>query len=312
MESELYVKDRDVVVPGMVLAKGMDYLPSKGTYRKDETILANRLGLVQLDGKVIKTLPLAGRYIPKKDDIVIGRVTDVLLTGWRIEINSPYESVLTMKDASSEFIQRGADLTRYFSLQDWVICQIVQVTSQNLIDVSMRGPGLRKLIGGTIMNVNAQKVPRIIGKRGSMVGMIKRATDCNILVGQNGRVWLNGTPEMEVVAIEAIKMIEANAHRSGLTDRVKEYLREKTGRTVDATEDTSDFQDSGQQGESGGYQRKEFNRDGPRREGIRNFRGGNFRREGFRPNDRPPRPPRDGAPQHTDTQSTTGASEDQQ
>jgi exosome complex component RRP4 len=288
MESELYVNNRDVVVPGMVLAKGMDYLPSKGTYRKDDRILANRLGLIQLDGKVIKTLPLAGRYLPKKDDIVIGRVIDVLLTGWRIDINSPYESVLTMKDASSEFIQRGADLTRYFSLQDWVICQIVQVTSQNLVDVSMRGPGLRKLIGGTIITVNTHKVPRIIGKRGSMVGMIKRATDCNILVGQNGRVWLNGTPDMEVIAIEAIKMIEANAHQQGLTDRVKAFLEARTGRTVEATEEGNDMLGTEQQSE-GGYQRREHS--GPRREGgIRNFRNGGFRRDNnFR------RPP------HTDT-----------
>lgn len=272
MESQLFVENKGVVVPGMVLAKGMDYLPSKGTYRRNDQIIANRLGLVQLDGKVIKTVPLAGRYLPKKDDIVIGRVTDVLLTGWRIEINSPYESVLTLKEASSDFIQRGADLTRYFALNDWVVCQIVQVTSQNLVDVSVRGPGLRKLIGGTIISVNTHKVPRIIGKRGSMVSMIKRATDCNIVVGQNGRIWMNGKPESEVIAIKAIEMISQYAHIVGLTERVKSYLESATGREISET-----VEDGSSEGSSGYVEQ-----DGERREhGHGN--GGGYRSGGNGP-----------------------------
>jgi exosome complex component RRP4 len=274
MESELYAQPRDVVVPGMVLAKGMDYLPSKGTYRKEDQIIANRLGLVQFDGKVIKTLPLAGRYLPKKDDIVIGRVIDVLLNGWRIEINSPYDSVLTLKEGSVEFIQRGADLTRYFALNDWVVCQIVAVTSQNLVDVSVRGPGLRKLIGGTMITVNTHKVPRIIGKRGSMVSMIKRATDCNIIVGQNGRVWLNGDPNMEIIAIQAIKMIEQQAHHQGLTEKVKKFLEEKTGRTVEMLEEPENTSETSEPQERGFRRdfRRPFRRDF-RRESNQNQEG---------------------------------------
>jgi exosome complex component RRP4 len=272
MESKAHVQDRDVVAPGMVLATGMDYLPSKGTYRQGDNIIANRLGLVQLDGKVIKTVPLAGRYMPRKDDIVIGRVTDVLLNGWRIEINSPYESVLTLKDASSDFIQRGADLTRYYEIGDSVVCQIAQVTSQNLVDVSMRGPSLRKLIGGTRIQVNPQKTPRIIGKRASMIGMIKRATDCNIVVGQNGRIWMNGEPAMEVIATQAIRMIEANSHRSGLTDRIKAFLKEKTGRDVQPTDDTE--LGSPQQESAPSVIRSQVRRD--------ESQMGGFRKSGFR------------------------------
>lgn len=281
MESTAFVQDRDVVVPGMVLAQGMEYLPSKGTYRKDDQIIANRLGLVQFDGKVIKTIPLAGRYLPKKDDIIVGKVIDVLLTGWRIEMNSPYEAVLTLKEASSDFIQRGADLTRYFALNDWVVCQVVQVTSQNLIDVSVRGPGLRKLIGGTIINVSAAKVPRIIGKRGSMVSMIKKATDCNVIVGQNGRVWLNGSPEMERVALQAIAMIEKYAHTSGLTERVQRFLHEQTGRHVDATPDEESTQFGGESGQTERRERRSFGSDRPLRQGFRRegFRRGGFRKE---------------------------------
>ena len=276
MESTIFVKERDIVVPGMPLAQGLDYLPSKGTYRQNDMIYASRLGLIEFDGKVIKTVPVSGRYMPRKDDVIIGRVIDVLLSGWRVDVNSPYESVLTLKDASDDFIQRGADLTRYFNLGDWVICSIAQVTSQNLIDVSMRGPGLRKLVGGTVISVNAQKVPRIIGRKGSMLGMIKKATDCNIIVGQNGRVWLMGQPAMEALAIETIQVIEANAHRSGLTERIARLLKEKTGRDVQPTEDSA-LGNSQDDRESTSVIRSSVQRDPSQ---LGGFRQGGFRKSG--------------------------------
>ena len=151
------------------------------------------------------------------------------MTGWRLEINSPYSAVMTLKDATSEFIPRGADLTQYYALGDYVVCQIVNVTSQKLVDASMKGPGLRKLRGGRIIEVNSQKVPRIIGKDGSMVSMVKQATNCNITVGQNGWIWIDGEPESELTAVKAIKKIEEDAHLSGLTDKIAAWLEKETG-----------------------------------------------------------------------------------
>ena len=229
MTEQILVKDKEIAVPGEAIATGMDFLPGKGTYREGDKLIAQRLGMVAVEGKVIKLIPLAGKYMPKVKDRVIGRVIDVLMTGWRIEFGSPYSAVLTLKDATSEFIPRGADLTQYYGIGDEIVCQIVNVTSQKLIDVSMKGPGLRKLRGGRIIEVNAQKVPRIVGKEGSMLGMIKQATGCNIIVGQNGLVWIDGEPDKEVIAVNAIKKIEEEAHLGGLTDRIAAMLEKETG-----------------------------------------------------------------------------------
>ena len=49
-------------------------------------------------------------------------------------------------------------------------------------------------------------------------------------------VWIDGEPENEVIAVEAIKLVEAEAHKSGLTDRVSKFLEEKTGKKVEAVQ----------------------------------------------------------------------------
>lgn len=224
---EIKIKQNDVVVPGEILAEGMDYLPSQGTYRMGDNIRANQLGMVKIEGKVIKLMPLSGRYSPKKNDVVICEVIDVLMSGWRLGTNSAYSSMLPLKDATTEYIAKGADLTRFFALGDYLLCMITGVTSQKLIDVSMKGPGLKKLEGGRIFEVNCHKVPRIIGKEGSMISMIKHATGCSIFVGQNGLIWMKGEPEAENVAVEAIKQIEKEATIPGLTDRIKTLLEKK-------------------------------------------------------------------------------------
>src|SRR3989344_620217 len=222
----LTVPEKTVVVPGQELADGMDYLPGFGTYRDGEQIVASQLGLLSVEGRAIKIIPLSGKYIPKRDETIIAQVVDITMHGWRLEINSAYSAMLTLKDASSDFIARDADLTAYFNFGDWIVAGVENVTTQKLIDLTMKGPGLRKLGEGMIIRVGPSKIPRIIGKGGSMVSMSKEYTGCRIIVGQNGVLWIQGSPEGELLAAKTIQEIERHAHRSGLTERVKQILEQ--------------------------------------------------------------------------------------
>jgi exosome complex component RRP4 len=225
--AKLFVKPKDIVVPGEELAEGMDYLPGQGAYREKDKIIASRLGLVQVDGRAIKIIPLTGKYQPEKGDVIVAKVIDIAIAGWRLDTNSTYSAMVGMKDASTEYIERGADLTRWFTIGDWVVAKVINVTSQKLIDLTLKGPGLKKLGEGRIINVNPNKVPRIIGRGGSMVSLITASTKCQIVIGQNGVVWLSGAPNMELIATEAIRFVEENAHTTGLTDRVSALLSTK-------------------------------------------------------------------------------------
>lgn len=234
--SEILVKEKEIVVPGELLAKGMDNFPGPGAYRDGEEIYASRLGIVYIDGRTIKIIPTSGVYLPKVGDVLISKVVDIAFSGWRLDNNCPYSAMLSLKDATSDYIGRGADLTQYYEIGDYVVCKVTNVTSQKLVDVSMREPGLKKLNEGRISKVNTNKVPRIIGKKGSMVSMIKNATGCRIVVGQNGLVWIQGDVDNEFIALEAINKIEAESHISGLTSRIKEFLEQKTGKKIEEVE----------------------------------------------------------------------------
>ncbi len=110
--SKLLIKEKDIVVPGESLAEGMDYLPGSGTYRLGEKIIAKKLGLVNINGRAIKLVPLSGRYLPKYGDKIIAKVTDITMNGWILNINTAYSAFLSMRDASTRFIKKGDDLTK--------------------------------------------------------------------------------------------------------------------------------------------------------------------------------------------------------
>ena len=224
--SELIVKDKDIVIPGQLLATGMDYLPASGTFRDADKIVSNLIGIASINGRLIKIIPLTGPYVPRRDDVVIGKVVDIGFSGWRIDIGWAYEANLSVKDAVQEFVERGSDLTQFYNYGDYVMSRITNVAGSKIIDLGMRGPGLRKLTDGRIIKIIPAKVPRLIGKQGSMITMIKENTNSKILVGQNGLVWLSGvTPEDELKAIEAIKIIDEQSQSDGLTEKIEKFLK---------------------------------------------------------------------------------------
>ena len=226
MAEKLHINDRDVVVPGELLAEGLEFLPSGKAFREGESIFSSSIGLASVKGRIVKVIPLAGRYLPKKMDVLIGKVTAVLAGGWSLDVNSPYLADLPLAEGTSEFIPRGADLTRFFDLGDYIYAEVTNVTETKFVKLTASRRPYRKLKGGILVQVSPVKIPRIIGKQGSMVNLIKDATGTEIVVGQNGLVWISGAPDKEALVERIIGMIEAESHKRGLTDKVKQMLGE--------------------------------------------------------------------------------------
>jgi exosome complex component RRP4 len=224
--SKLFVKDRDIVIPGELLAEGLEFLPSGKAHREGEKIFASTVGMVSIKGRVLKVVPFAGRYIPKKGDVVIGKIVAILPGGWSVDINSPYTADLPLAEATTEFIVKGMDLSRIFDIGDYVFCEVTAVTETKFVKLTSARKPYRRLRGGTLLQISPVKIPRVIGKQGSMINMIKQGTGCEIYVGQNGWIWVKGTPEKEAIVAKVIETIGLEAHTKGLTDRIKAMLEE--------------------------------------------------------------------------------------
>lgn len=221
----LLVEEKSIVIPGQSLAEGMDYLPGPFTYRQGEHIFSEVIGLVSVQGRALRVTPFKGPYLPNEGDKIIGQVVNITFSGWQVDTNTAYLAMLNVKEATARFVRKNEDLSQIISIGEFIVAQIVAVTSQNLIDLSMKGPGLEKVQGGRIIRINPQKVPRVIGKMGSMITLIKQKTDCQITIGQNGLVWIRGrSPEQELLAERAIQVIEDRAHEEGLTAVVEQFL----------------------------------------------------------------------------------------
>lgn len=224
--SKLIVEERNVVVPGEKLATGMEYLPGNGTFREGDDIYSCQLGLVNVSGRFVKVIPLTGKYNPREGDIVIGKISDVSFGMWLVDVGCAYSACLNVREVP-EFIDKGTDLSNYYDFNEVLIAQVIKVVRSKDINLTLKGQGLRKIKGGKIIEVTPSKVPRIIGKQGSMISMIKEHTKCNIVVGQNGKIWIKGeNVEDEVKATEVILKIENESHTHGLTDTIKKALEE--------------------------------------------------------------------------------------
>lgn len=194
-----------------------------------ETFFSKFIGLAESRDDLHFVIPLSGVYSPKRGDGVIGRITEVIFQKWILDINSPYEATLPLSEGVEGFVDlTKADLTMYFDYGDVLFSEIMSVSKQKHITMTMRSRKCRKLKGGRLIRVTPAKVPRIIGKGGSMVEMIKQMTGTQIVVGQNGVVWVRG--ENEDLAAEAILTIEERAHMHGLTDHIKSLLEQRVGK----------------------------------------------------------------------------------
>jgi exosome complex component RRP4 len=217
--------DREIVVPGDLL-DGSGLKAGSGAYAVEGKVFAAQLGIKSVKSNFVNVIPLGGRYIPATGDSVIGKVIDIGPSNWLIDINSPYPAPLHVNEVPWR-VEFG-DTSKYLNVGDTLLAKVLMVDETKRVQVTMKEQGLRKLSGGQVIDISYTKVPRVIGKGGSMIQLIKSHTNCRIFIGQNGRIWLDGEIESMVSAIHAIRMIEEGAQQSRLTEKVKEYLESMT------------------------------------------------------------------------------------
>ena len=226
----VFFENREIVTPGDLLAEG-DFMAGRNSYKIGSKVYACKLGLVEYKGKVVNVVALNTFYIPSVGDLVIGKIVEINLHGWTVDINSPYLATLRASEAINKpYKPQKDELSEILDIGDIIQAKVIAFDRTRDPLLTIREPGLGKITRGQIIKVSPAKIPRIIGRKGSMINILKKETHCNITVGQNGLIHIYGrNPEDERIAILAIKKIELEAHTSGLTDRVTEMISKERG-----------------------------------------------------------------------------------
>ena len=215
---------RKIVVPGELIASGDDYLPGEGTRKEGDNIYSIRFGLAEELGKVVRVISIFGTFIPRKNNVVIGRIIDITYNGWLADIDSASSAFIPIEEVP-RFINRN-EMDQFLNIGDVIAAKIWSVKTKG-IDLAMKGKGLGKIEDGFIFRIIPSRVPRVIGREGSMISIIKEKTGCNITVGQNGWIWIKGQSiESEIKARKAIEFVSDKVHIEGLTEKVEQWFEE--------------------------------------------------------------------------------------
>ena len=241
---------REVVLPGEVLTEDTkNFLPGRGTIYNSERskITSLNIGLKQISKNYINVIPLRGFYTPRPGDKIIAMVVDKNPVKYKCDINAKDFGTLKpkntiKKDRNRSFrgssgggrgggrgrgngFSREDMNTNKFKIGDILIVKILSADRINKPELTTVGKYLGIRNNGIVISIDPPKIPRVIGRSGSMIKMLKNLTKCNIFVTQNGRIWLKGEDlAHERLLIESIRKIENEAHKVGLTDRMQEYI----------------------------------------------------------------------------------------
>jgi len=200
---------KKIVVPGEVVTEQRKRL-GHNVYLHDGRIHSDVLGFVNESDDVASVVPLEGAYAPVEGDLVIGIVTAERFAGYSVDINSFYPSFLNRKDLRDSL--KGGNV---------VSAKVDRVNELNEADLAQS----RVFYGGEVIEVSPVKIPRVIGRNGSMLDVLKQGTGCSILVGRNGWIWVKGG---DIALLKrALDKISKEAHMENLTNGVTDFLKKE-------------------------------------------------------------------------------------
>ena len=203
--------EKKIVLPGdKILDKKV---PMANTFAENDATYAAVIGTMDEEGKYV---PLETRYRPFPDDVVVGIITDSRHAGYDVDLNLPHSAFIPAKSIRISF-----------ELGDMISGRVEQVNEVGDVDIIE----IMKLTKGKVIGFPPAKVPRLIGRKSSMLNLIKQYSGGDVIVGNNGYVWISEKCDIPLV-LKAINLVIKKAHTSGLTNAMEEFLKKETGKNM--------------------------------------------------------------------------------
>ncbi len=219
------MSENQFVLPGDVIVTG-DYRPEQNVILEGNRLMSTAIGFSEIKDDLVTVTPLTGLYTPKTDDLVIGKIVSHNALSWEVDINSYYSGILTAFDIfGKDYSSSRDDLSLKLKTGDIILARIANVNSRDPL-ITIIGENLGKIDSGELVKISPTKIPRLIGKHGSMIQTIEASTNATITVGQNGLVVVSCDETNGLLkALAAIRLVDEQAHIVDLTDKVKKMLK---------------------------------------------------------------------------------------
>jgi len=199
-----------LVIPGELVTEERKKLGSH-VFVTEGKIYSDSIGLVNDESDYASVVPLEGTYAPQEGDLIIGVISAEKFSVYTVDVNSFYQSIISKKELR-EIVKPGSVVS----------AKIYKVNELN--EMELGNP--RLFFGGEIIEIGPVKIPRVIGRDGSMLNSLKEGTKSSIIVGRNGRIWAKGG-DLDLLR-KAIKKIENEAHTENLTNKINEFLKKNS------------------------------------------------------------------------------------
>jgi len=189
-------------------------------------IISTTIGLSDVSDDSVRVISLTSVYLPKIDDLVIGTIQYIHGNSWFADINSCYQGMLLGQDVFGRgSYPTKSEMEERLSKGDIIFAKIANSDRQREPLISIADQSLGKIDSGELVKISPAKIPRLIGKHGSMIQTIEGSTNATITVGQNGLIVVSCDETNGLLkALTAIRMVDEQAHLVNLTDKVKKML----------------------------------------------------------------------------------------
>ena len=146
---------RRYVIPGDKIVEG-NFRPLMNVIKAGNALIATRIGIAETGRDGVKVIPLSGVYIPRVNDLVIGKIVDHSSLSWEVDINSCFSAHLPAQDVfGRDFSPARDDMTRHFAVGDMITARIMAFDRTRDPMLTVQDRDLGKIARGEALKISA-------------------------------------------------------------------------------------------------------------------------------------------------------------
>ncbi|KAG1056022.1 hypothetical protein G6F46_001142 [Rhizopus delemar] len=185
-------EESHLVNPGETVTVDQQFMRGHGTYTDGEGVISSVAGVVEKVNKLLSVRPLKTRYTAEIGDIVVGRITEVAMRRWKVDVNSRQDANLLLSSVSLPGgVQRRKNeadelqMRQFFAEGDALVAEVQTFYSDGTIGLHTRGFKFCKLRNGSFICVPPVLVQRCKSQFHSL------PCGVDVILGLNGYIWVH-------------------------------------------------------------------------------------------------------------------------